>query len=163
MINVVPATEAPMIFENAVLSPQKEIVRAFYKDMWDHANVGLIPQIFHEDFTFRGSLGPVLVGHDQFADYVAWVTGSLQNYTTDILLMVEEGSLVTAKVRFHGIQREPMFGLPATNRHVGWLGAPVFTFEAGKVRDLWVLGDIHGLLGQIRGNDVAPSEFVTSS
>ncbi|KZD20532.1 ester cyclase [Tardiphaga robiniae] len=152
-----------MTFENVVLSPQKEIVRAFYKDMWDHANVDLIPLIFHEDFTFRGSLGPVLVGHNQFADYVTWVTGSLQNYTTDILLMVEEGSLVTAKVRFHGIQREPMFGLPATNLYVAWLGAPVFKFEAGKVRDLWVLGDIHGLLGQIRGNDVAPSEFVTSS
>ena len=40
------------------LSRQKEIVRVFYKDMWDHADKALIPSIFHDDFAFRGSLGP---------------------------------------------------------------------------------------------------------
>lgn len=66
--------EQAMTFDSIKLSPQKEIVRTFYKDMWDHAAIDLIPAIFHEDFTFRGSLGPVLVGHDAFADYVRWVT-----------------------------------------------------------------------------------------
>ena len=44
------------------LSPQKEMVRVFYKLLWDHADKSLIPTIFHPDFTFRGSLGPTLVG-----------------------------------------------------------------------------------------------------
>lgn len=45
------------------LSTQKNVVRTFYKDLWDKADLGLVPKIFHPDFTFRGSLGPVLVGH----------------------------------------------------------------------------------------------------
>jgi hypothetical protein len=36
--------------------------------MWDHADTRLIPKIFHQDFTFRGSLGPELVGHTRQPD-----------------------------------------------------------------------------------------------
>lgn len=64
--------------------------------------------------------------------------------------MLEDGNRVAGKVRFHGIQREPMFGCSPTGKHVGWLGTPIFTFDGAKVRDLWVLGDIYGLLNKFR-------------
>src|SRR5919109_4772773 len=107
MIVAPPGLEPPMELDRRNLTPQKEVVRKFYKDMWDYANVALIPEIFHPDFTFRGSLGPVLVGHEQFADYVRWVTSSLEHYTSDILMLVEEGNLVSGKLRFHGVHRKP--------------------------------------------------------
>lgn len=143
--------EPALTFDGVRLSPQKEIVRAFYKNMWDHADKSLIPTIFHPDFTFRGSLGPVLTGHDQFAGYVDLVTTALGNYTSDILLMVEEGNRVMAKLRFHGLHQGELFGVPPTGRQVWWYGMPVFTFEGGKVCDLWVLGDVHNLLARLRG------------
>ena len=62
--------EVELDLSNAKLSPQKEMVRIFYKGLWDHADKSLIPKLFHSDFTFRGSLGPTLVGHDGFAGYV---------------------------------------------------------------------------------------------
>src|SRR3974377_32842 len=83
-----------MTFDGTVLSPQKEVVRVFFKEMWDKADKSLIPTIFHRDFTFRGSLGPVLRGYDQFAGYVDMVTGALGQYTSDILDMVEEDNKV---------------------------------------------------------------------
>lgn len=155
--------ERAMTFDDIELSPQKEIVRAFYKDMWDHAAVDLIPAIFQDGFTFRGSLGPVLVGHSAFADYVRWVTSSLDHYTSDILGMIEEGNQVSAKLRFHGIHTRPLFGRAPTGRHVWWYGMPVFTFEYGKVRDLWVLGDIHGLISRIDGIEHEQPEFRSAS
>ena len=103
--------EIAMSFEGVVLSPQKEVVRLFYKEMWDRADKSLIPNIFHEGFTFRGSLGPALVGYDQFAGYVDWVTGTFEKYTTDILAMIEEGSRVSGKMRFHGYHRQELFAL----------------------------------------------------
>lgn len=136
---------------SAELSPRKQVVHRFYKEMWDHADKRLIPSIFHEGFTFRGSLGPVLTGHAQFAAYVDLVTSALGNYTSDILELIEEGDKVSGKLRFHGIHRAPLFGHAATGRHVAWHGAPIFTFEGYKVRDLWVLGDIHGLIAQLSG------------
>ena len=70
--------EPALSFSGVNLSPQKEMVRVFYKEMWGRADKSLIPTIFHEGFTFRRSLGPVLRGHQEFARYVDWVTGGAQ-------------------------------------------------------------------------------------
>jgi predicted ester cyclase len=147
--------EPALDLSGVTLSPQKETVRVFYKELWDRADTSLIPRIFHEGFTFRGSLGPTLVGHDPFAGYVDWVTDSFGQYTTDILSLIEEGNRVSGKMRFHGLHRRDMFGVPPTGRHVWWTGMPIFTFDGAKVRDLYVLGDIHGLIGRMKG---APSD-----
>ncbi|AOO84925.1 hypothetical protein BHK69_29780 (plasmid) [Bosea vaviloviae] len=88
---------------------------------------------------------------------------SLGNYTSDILVMIEEGHRVSAKLRFHGLHREAMFGHAATGRHVWWNGTPIFTFESRKVRDLWVLGDIQGLIGRITENGPGDIEFEVAS
>ena len=134
-------------------SPQKELVRIFYKEMWDNSDVSLVARIFHPDFTFRGSLGPTHVGHEQFIGYVRYVTGALDEYTSDILAMAEEGNRVFAKLRFHGYHRKELFDIEPTGRHVWWYGMPVFTFEDALVRDLWVLGDIYGLIQRLKGED----------
>ena len=142
--------EPAMTFDGTVLSPQKEVVRVFFKEMWDKADKSLIPTIFHRDFTFRGSLGPVLRGYDQFAGYFDMVTGALGQYTSDILDMVEEDNKVFAKLRYHGYHRGKLPGYPPTRRHVWWYGTPFLTFDGSKVRDLWVLGDVHGLIERLR-------------
>jgi predicted ester cyclase len=131
-------------------TPQKESVRVFYKEMWDRADKTLIPSLFHADFTFRGSLGPVLVGHAQFAGYVDMVTATFGDYTSDILELVEEGPKVAGKLRFHGLHRQELFGVAPSGKHVWWHGAPIFTFDGAKIRDLWVLGDVHGLIERLR-------------
>jgi predicted ester cyclase len=143
--------EPALSFDGVTLSPQKETVRLFYEELWDRADKSLIPKIFHPDFTFRGSLGPTLIGHEQFAGYVDWVTGALGDYTSDILALVEEGNRVAGKLRFHGIHRKELFGVPPSGRHVWWTGMPIFTFDGAKLRDLFVLGDIHGLIGRLKG------------
>jgi hypothetical protein len=102
--------EPALEFDGVALSPQKETVRVFYKELWDHGDKSLIPIIFHSDFTFRGSLGPTLVGHEKFAEYVDWVTGALEHYKTDILALIEEGNRVSGKTRFHGVHRKELFG-----------------------------------------------------
>jgi predicted ester cyclase len=143
--------EPALSFEGVTLSPQKEVVRVFYKELWDRADKSLIPKIFHQGFSFRGSLGPTLTGHAEFAGYVDWVTGALGEYTTDILALIEEDTRVSGKMRFHGFHRKELFGVAPTGRHVWWTGMPIFTFEGAKVRDLYVLGDIHALIGRLKG------------
>jgi predicted ester cyclase len=143
--------EPALSFTGVTLSEKKETVRIFYSELWDHVDKSLIPTIFHPDFTFRGSLGRTLVGYEQFADYVDWVTGTFGHYKSDILVMIEEGDYVSAKMRFHGIHRKEVFGVPPSGRHVWWIGMPIFTFEGRKVRDLFVLGDLQGLIERLKG------------
>jgi predicted ester cyclase len=68
--------------------------------------------------------------------------------------MIEEGNRVGGKMRFHGFHRREIFGVPPSGQHVWWTGMPIFTFDGGKVRDLYVLGDIHGLIDRMKA---APS------
>jgi predicted ester cyclase len=147
----------------AKLSPRKETIRRFYKRIWDEGEISLIPELLYENFTFRGSLGPVLVGYAQFAEYVRWVTATFDDYTSDILALVEEGDQVVGKLRFHGRQRKPLFGRSPRGDHVWWDGTAIFRFDGARVRELWVLGDIYGLLGRLDGCPSQIAEFTLGS
>lgn len=58
---------------------------------------------------------------------------------------------MTDKMRFHGIHRNgSLFGQPPTGKWVWWDGAAIFTFENDKIKDLWVLGDVYGLMGRLK-------------
>ncbi|MFT4436056.1 ester cyclase [Caballeronia sp. 15715] len=135
------------------LSARKNIVRIFYKEVWDKQDTALISSIFCEDFTFRGSLGPVLVGFEEFSQYVRWLTLTLDGYTSDILDLVEEGDRIVGKLRFHGLHNRMLFGHEPSNERVWWYGVPIFTFAGEKVQDLWVLGDIYGLVKRLETSD----------
>ena len=134
------------------LSPQKALVRLFYDQVWNRIDKSRIPDVFHDGFAFRGSLGPVLRGHDEFAGYVDQVTGALSDYRCDIDDMVEEGNRVVARMMFSGNHTGEMMGFAPTGLPVSWAGSAHFTFENGKVSDLWVLGDVHGLIRQFEAN-----------
>lgn len=159
IVNAVSSMESDVNLDPANLSPQKEVVRKFYKHMWDKGEISLIPELLHENFTFRGSLGPTLVGHTEFSEYVRWVTGTLGDYTSEIFALIEEGCHVAVKLRFHGRQRKPLFGRSPTGRRVWWDGTAIFRFDRLKVRDLWVLGDVDGLLGRLDGRLAQGAEF----
>jgi steroid delta-isomerase-like uncharacterized protein len=135
-------------------SDQKRLVRRFYSEVWDRHDLSRLGEILQPDFSFRGSLGPELKGHAQFADYVNGVHAALADFRCDILDLVEEGEKVVARMRFHGKHRGPLLGRPATGRHVEWAGSAHFRFAGGRIADLWVLGDIHGLAQQF---DAAPA------
>ena len=40
-------------------------------------------------------------------------------------------------------------GYPPTGRHIEWIGAAFFTGDENKLRDIWVLGDLDSLRGQL--------------
>lgn len=121
-------------------------VQSFYADIWNRHDKSKIPDLLHEDFTFRGSLGQTRSGHDGFASYVDFVHAALGDYRCDILDLVVENQQVFARLRFHGIHRGYFFGYAPTGQMVEWAGAALFTFRDEKIADLWVLGNVHGLL-----------------
>ncbi len=132
--------------------PIRSVVEHFYSDIWNQHDKSKIPVLLHNDFTFRGSLGQTKVGHVGFASYVDWVHSALEGYRCDILDLVIEGSKAFARMRFSGIHRGEFLGYQPTGKPVEWQGTALFSFDGDKVADLWVLGDIHGLLQLLEQN-----------
>lgn len=131
---------------------QKDLVRLFYDAVWNRGDKQRIADICHEDFTFRGSLGPELAGREAFAGYVDRVRTALADYRCDIVEMVEEGGKVVARMTFSGVHTGDLLGFAPTGKAVSWAGSAHFTFSGGKISDLWVLGDVYGLLGLLETN-----------
>jgi predicted ester cyclase len=118
--------------------------------MWNRADKRWIPELTHLDLAFRGSLGPELKGHAALADYIDHVTEALGDYTCEIVDMVEEGEKVAARLLFHGRHCGILMGFQPTGQPVAWAGSAQFTFREGKIADLWVLGDVYGLIRQLQ-------------
>jgi len=123
----------------------RRLVTRFYDEVWNRPDPSIIPQLFHEDCVFRGSLGAERRGHEGLADYVRDVTGALGGYRCDIEEMVVEGEKAFAKMRFSGRHTGPFMGFAPTGAEVAWSGTALFETEAGRIRSLWVLGDLTGL------------------
>jgi predicted ester cyclase len=124
----------------------RAVVESFYADIWNRHDKSKIPTLLCADFVFRGSLGQARTGHNGFASYVDSVHAALADYRCDILDLVIEEPKAFARMRFSGIHRGELFGFQPTGKPVEWAGAALFTFSGDRVADLWVLGDVHGLL-----------------
>ena len=128
---------------------QKEQVQKFYTEIWERGDKAAIARLVTDDFIFRGSLGTESRGRDGFAAYVDHVRGALDEYRCDLLDLVAENNQVFARVLFAGIHNGPLLGFPATGRQVAWHGAALFTFDGDHIAQLWVLGDLTNLRGQL--------------
>lgn len=125
-------------------------VRKFYNVIWNQRDKTEVPNVLHEDFTFRGSLGEEKQGHQGFAEYLDMVHLALANYECIVEDLVCESRKVFAKMRFTGIHRGEFLGYAPTGKTVSWAGCALFTFEGDKVSDLWVLGDLKSLENQLK-------------
>jgi predicted ester cyclase len=128
------------------------LVTSFYDRLWNAGDEAAVPDLLALDFSFRGSLGAELKGHAAFWDYVCGVRTALAHYRCDILECVSEGHQAFAKMRFSGTHVSVFRGHRPTGLPIRWEGAALFHFEAGRIRELWVLGDLAGLDALLKSN-----------
>ena len=122
-----------------------ELVRRFYRDVWDAHDPSAVAELLSPDFRFRGSLGKESVGLEAFAEYVDSVHESLGDYHCEIEEMVSEGDRCFARMTFSGVHRGVFLGYPPTGQEISWAGAALFEAREGKLSKLWVLGDLETL------------------
>ena len=128
---------------------EEEQVRRFYEVIWNQYDKKLIPDILHESFCFRGSLGLERKGYSGFSEYLDMIHSALSDYKCTILDIVTEKSKVFAKMQFSGIHQGELMGFQPTIRRVTWDGAALFHFRGDKISELWVLGDLKSLESQL--------------
>ncbi|MFN0151331.1 MAG: ester cyclase [bacterium] len=131
------------------MSDASERVEAFYREIWNRHDAEFIPVLLRDAFTFRGSLGQTRRGHAEFAGYVDFIHAALGEYRCDIVDLVSEADKVFARMLFSGVHRAEFLGFAPTFERVEWAGAALFTFEEGKIADVWVLGDLDTLRTQL--------------
>ena len=127
------------------------LVRRFYHDLWNRFDATLIPVLLTEDVTVRSALGRHAAGHAAFADYLELVRGAFPDFeqTIDQIEVDGVGGSAFVRLRCRGTHRGLLFGCPATGRRVAYEGAVRFATRDGRIADIWLLGDVHGLVRQL--------------
>lgn len=125
------------------------LVEQFYNQVWNNADEKLAKEILHPELRFRGSLGDEHSGPEGFISYMRGVHRALGDYTCKIDVLLEDKGQVAARLTFFGTHQAEFLGVPATGREVLWAGAAFFSFAHGRIKDIWVLGDVDWIKRQL--------------
>ena len=79
-------------------SDPKILVTRFYEIVWNAQDCSVAEQILAPEFKFRGSLGPELVGRDDFIDYAKKVHAGLTNYHCEIQKLIADQTSCAARI-----------------------------------------------------------------
>ncbi len=137
--------------ENMSANLNVHLIGRFYKEMWNHFDKGLFPELLAEDIRFRGSLGQSAVGYGEFGRYVDYIHKAFPDFSNHVEEVVAEADKAFARLTYRGTHEGEIFGIPPTHRAIEYAGAALFHFYGGKISEVWVLGDIYGLLQQLQG------------
>ena len=128
----------------------KELVRLWYERMWNRWDESVFAEILDPAIELRGSLGQAHRGYRGVAAYMQFVREAFPDFHNEIELLLEEDSRVFAKLRYTGTHQGALFGIEPTGRRITYAGAALFRIRELKIFEVWVLGDLHGLLQQLK-------------
>ena len=128
----------------------EHLIARFYDDMWNRFDKSVFPEILSPDVRFRGSLGQVKVGFAELGEYVDYIEAFAADFHNEVLSTITEGNRTFAHIAYRGTHQGEVFGIEPTGRSFEYAGAATFTFVGGLIAEVWVLGDIFGLIAQLR-------------
>ena len=129
---------------------QRNSIARFYNEMWNRFDKSVLSEILDPDIRFRGSLGQEKVGYAEFGEYIDFIAAFSPDFHNTVLATITEGNQTFARLSYSGTHRGEVFGVEPTGRSFEYAGAAIFSFDADLITDVWVLGDIYGLLQQLR-------------
>ena len=128
----------------------KALVRRYYEVLWNRWDFALADELIAESVAFRGSLGITVHGREGFKQYMRTVRVGFPDFHNHIEELIAENDRVAARLTYTGTHRGEVLGIAPSGRQVSYAGAALFRVVENRIGDAWVLGDIHGLLQQLR-------------
>tara|TARA_R110000787_G_scaffold44210_7_gene108609 strand:+ start:37689 stop:38123 length:435 start_codon:yes stop_codon:yes gene_type:complete len=125
------------------------LIERFYFEAWNKKDEDCAREILHENFDFRGSLGPVRTGPEGFIQYMHELWVGLPDFFCEIEEVVDAGDCAAAKMKFSGTHKGPFYGVPGTGKTIVWAGGAFFKGDGRQITSLWVLGDIDSVKQQL--------------
>ena len=128
----------------------KALIRRYYEELWNAWDAAAIDELIAPDIEFRGSIGRVVHGIEEFRDYVAQIRAAFPDFHNEIEELIAEDDRVVARLTYSGTHRGAILGLAATGKRIRYDGIAIFTIRDGKIVRAFVLGDVDALKRQLR-------------
>ena len=129
------------------------VVRRFYEELWNRWRLELSGEILAQDLRFRGSLGTVCAGPEEFERYVETVRGAFPDWHNRVDELLAGGDRVAARLTWSGTHRGRLGELEPTGARVEYPGAAFFRLAGGRIEEAWVVGDTEKLWRALRDGE----------
>ena len=117
--------------------------------MWNRWDDGAVDQVLAADFEFRGSLGTVARGRDEWRGYRDGIRAAVPDFHNEIVELVASGGRAAARLVYTGHHHGVLLGQRGHGGPIRYDGAAFFTSRSGPLTSAWVLGDIDALRRQL--------------
>lgn len=121
------------------------VVRRFYDELWNRWRLDLADEIVSAAVRFRGSLGTMLSGRDEFKRYVETVRVAFPDWHNRIDEILSTGDRVVTRMTWSGTHRGKLGEAEPTGARVEYCGAAFFRLVDGVIEEAWVVGDTQEL------------------
>jgi steroid delta-isomerase-like uncharacterized protein len=127
----------------------RTLVHQYFHELWKGGDLEAADTLLAPDVAVRGSLGITVRGPEGFRGYVRMVRAALPDLRVEVEGLIAEGDRVAARVRYSGTHLGPLYGVAPTGRAVSYPGVTLFRVAAGRIAELWSVGDALSLMTQI--------------
>lgn len=134
--------------DDAVEAGHRETVRAVFSEIWSKGDVGLIEDLFAENFVGHFP-GETVHGREGLAAQVMAHRRAFPDWAEEIEDEILEGDRVAVRFVSRGTNLGNFLGNPPTGNRVEISEAVIFKFEDGKISEQWVYPDILDLQRQL--------------
>lgn len=127
----------------------KDLVKLYYDELWNKKNKEFIDILFTDNISFYGSLGIETNGKKEFEEYMDMIHEGIPSLYHSTIDMIVDNDAIAVRALYTGKHVGKLFDYEATNNRILYNGATFFKFESGKIRSIWVLGDLNTLVKQL--------------
>lgn len=127
----------------------KDLVKLYYDELWNKKNKDFIDILFDDNVSFHGSLGVSANGKKEFEDYMEMIHEGIPNLYHSIIDMIVDNDAIAVRALYTGKHVGKLFDYEASNNRILYNGATFFKFSDGKIKSIWVLGDLNTLVKQL--------------
>jgi steroid delta-isomerase-like uncharacterized protein len=121
------------------------VVRRFYEELWNRWRLELAEELMAPDVRFRGTLGRVCEGRDEFRAYAEAVRAAFPDWHNRIDELLVVGDRVVTRMTWNGTHQGPLGDVEPTGAWVEYPGAAFFRVADGLIEEAWVIGDTGAL------------------
>ena len=127
----------------------KALVREVFEEVWNRGNLARIDDLFAAEYVRHGVDADLPLGPAGEKQHRATFRTAFPDMVIAAEEMIAEGDRVAVRYTWRGTYQGAWLDVPRTGIAVTMTGIAIHRVVAGKITDLWVVGDELGLMQQL--------------
>ncbi|MGH2588939.1 MAG: ester cyclase [Dehalococcoidia bacterium] len=127
----------------------KAVISRVFEEVWNQGDLDRIDELFTPEYVRHGVPADGLAGPEGEKQHRAAFRAAFPDLVITAEDMVAEGDRVAVRYTWTGTYQGTWPGIPGAGTRVTMTGIAIHRMVAGRITDLWVVGDELGLFRQL--------------